>query len=329
MRKDLTIESEQRSEQPPIRSAARTDLLLLLMCVIWGSNFTIIKYSLEDLQPLTFNALRMSLASVVVWCAARASGNNLRVTRRHLWQLVGLGLLANTCYQSTFIIGMAHTRAGNAALIVSTTPLFTALYGWLRRHERFKARGVVGLLLALCGIALIVFTGHEELSLGETLFGDALLLAATICWSLYTVGSRPLIHVYGSTKATSLMMLTGTPALLLICAPSVLNQDWSRVRIGAWGGLLYSALFAIALAYIIWNHGVRKLGSTKTAVFGYITPLVAMLVAWPTLGEIPTLGQMAGAVVTISGLYLVRTGLMVITKAPAPLSESETSVAPV
>jgi len=93
--------------------------------------------------------------------------------------------------------------------------------------------------------------------------------------------------------------------------------------------LLYSALFAIALAYIIWNHGVRKLGSTKTAVFGYITPLVAMLVAWPTLGEIPTLGQMAGAVVTISGLYLVRTGLMVITKAPAPLSESETSVAPV
>jgi drug/metabolite transporter (DMT)-like permease len=299
-----------------------TDLLLLLMSFIWGSNFTAIKYSLEDLQPLAFNGLRMSIAAILLVISARLSGVDFSVPRRDLLKLFGLGLLANTCYQGMFIIGMSHTRAGNAALIVSTTPLFTALYGWLRKYEYFTARGILGLVLAFGGIILIVLTSHKDISLGETLLGDSLLLAATICWSLHTVGSRSLVQTYGSTKSTAIMMATGTPTLLLICAPALYRQDWSRVRPIAWGGVVYSACFAIALAYVIWNHGVRRLGTTHTAVFGYVTPVVAMLVAWVALGETPGAGQIAGAFVIIFGLYLVRGGL-VSTAHKLPEDESE------
>jgi drug/metabolite transporter (DMT)-like permease len=115
-------------------------------------------------------------------------------------------------------------------------------------------------------------------------------------------------------KATAFMMITGTPLLLLVCAPSLLRQDWSRVRPIAWAGVTYSAVFAIALAYIIWNHGVRKIGSTRTAIYSNITPIVAMLVAWLALGEAPTAGQVVGAVVIFVGIYLVRRGMI----APAP-----------
>ena len=129
----------------------------------------------------------------------------------------------------------------------------------------------------------------------------ACLLQSTLFWSIYTVGSKRLIDTYGSMKTTAIMMTTGTPVLLLVCAPSLLRQDWSRVRPIAWAGLIYSALFAIALAYIIWNHAVRKIGSTRTAIYSNITPVVAMLVAWPALGEVPTLGQIVGAVVIFIG----------------------------
>jgi drug/metabolite transporter (DMT)-like permease len=288
-----------------------TDLFLLLMTVIWGSNFTAIKYSLEDLQPLSFNALRMAGASIIVVAAVLLRGNDMKVPRADAWRLFYLGLLANSCYQALFITGMSHTLAGNAALIISTTPLFTAVLGRLRGHERFQMRGVMGLLLAFGGLLLIIAAGHKGLSLGETLLGDALLIAATMCWSLYTVGSKPLVHVYGPTKATAFMMISGTPALLLICAPSLIRQDWVRVRPVAWAGLAFSSIFAIALAYIIWSYGVRKLGSTRTAVYGYITPVVAMIVAWPALGERPTLGQAFGAVIILCGLYLVRSGTVV------------------
>jgi drug/metabolite transporter (DMT)-like permease len=300
-----------------------TDVWLLLMTVIWGSNFTAIKYSLEDFLPLTFNGLRFAIASAVMLLVTWASGSRLRVAGGDGWRLFGLGLLANTFYQSLFILGMAHTRAGNAALILATAPFFTAAFSRLRKEEYFRGRGISGLLLAFAGIALIILSGEKELALRETLLGDALLVGATVCWSLYTVGSKGLIHRYGPVKTTAIMMASGTPVLLVICAPSLVAQDWSHVRPIAWGGLAYSALFAIALAYIIWNQGVSKIGSTRTAIYSNITPIVAVLVAWPLLGEAPTMGQVAGAVVIFIGLYLVRHGMTTVAPAEARQAETE------
>ncbi|MFY9611685.1 MAG: EamA family transporter [Blastocatellia bacterium] len=303
---------EARAEAPAESRYGSTDALLLLMTLVWGANFTAIKYSIEDLLPLSFNGLRFAIASVVMLAAAFATGHNLKVAKGDGWRLFGLGLLANTFYQSVFILGMARTRAGNAALILATTPLVTAIIGRILRREYFTARGVFGLVLAFGGIILIILAGHNEVSLQETLLGDCLLVVATLFWSLYTVGSKRLIHTYGSMKTTTIMMTTGTPVLLLVCAPSLLRQDWSRVRPIAWAGLIYSALLAIALAYIIWNHGVRRIGSTRTAIYSNITPIVAMLVAWPALGEVPTPGQVAGALVIFYGVYLVRRGMIAI-----------------
>ena len=117
------------------------------------------------------------------------------------------------------------------------------------------------------------------------------------------------------------MMITGTPVLLLVCAPSLLQQDWSRVRPLSWIGVVYSGLLSIALAYIIWNHAVRKIGGTRTAAYGNLTPVVALLVAWPVLHEVPTPGQVAGAIVILCGIYLVRRGM--IHSRPAEIAEEE------
>ena len=322
-------EAPERKTNQPARPDAHvsdsgfgsTDLLLLLMALIWGSNFTAIKYSLEDLLPLSFNALRFTLASAVMLAIALVTPNAFKLAPGDGRRLFLLGLLGNTCYQSLFITGMAHTRAGNAALILATTPLFTAILGRIRRHEYFTGRGVAGLLLAFAGIIMIVLSGRGEISIGETVLGDSLLLASTLCWSLYTVGSKDLVHKYGSMKATTIMMTSGTPLLLLICAPSLLRQDWPRVRPLAWAGLVYSGLFAIALAYLIWSYGVRKIGSTRTAIYSNITPIVALLVAWLALGESPTVGQLAGATVIFAGIYLVRHGMIAI--APAEVLAKE------
>jgi drug/metabolite transporter (DMT)-like permease len=298
-----------------------TDLLLLLMTLIWGSNFTAIKYSLEDMLPLSFNAIRFTIASIVMLVVALTASDGVTVAPGDRMKLFALGLLGNTFYQSLFITGMAHTRAGNAALILATTPLFTAILGRIRKHEHFTSRGVAGLLLAFAGIVMIVISGRGEVSIGETLLGDSLLLASTVCWALYTVGSKQLVHKYGSMKATTIMMTSGTPLLLLVCAPSLLKQDWSRVRPLAWAGVVYSGLFAIALAYFIWSYGVRRIGSTRTAIYSNITPIVALLVAWLALGETPTLGQLVGAIVIFGGIYLVRHGMIAI--APAEAIEEE------
>ncbi|HLG16084.1 MAG TPA: DMT family transporter [Blastocatellia bacterium] len=290
------------------------------MTIIWGGNFTAIKYSLvEGLLPLSFNGLRFVIASLTLLLVLVVSGRTLKVTRRDGWRMFGLGMLANALYQSLFINGVAHTRTGNAALIVSTTPLFTAIIGRIRNHEHFTAKGGAGLVLAFAGIVLIVISGGSEIEFGTNLLGDGLLIASVICWSLYTVGAKRYLHAYGPMAATAFMMITGTPVFLVICAPSLLRQNWSAVSPLAWAGLAYSAFLAIALSHSIWNYGVRKIGSTRTAIYSNITPVTALVVAWVALDETPTPGQILGALVIFTGLYLVRHGLIAV----APPEEVE------
>jgi drug/metabolite transporter (DMT)-like permease len=298
-----------------------TDLLLILMTSIWGVNFTAIKHSLEDLFPLSFNGLRFAIASVTMLAVLRLSGGSLKLPRSEWLRFFGWGLLANAVYQTIFITGMAHTRTGNAALIASTTPFFTALVGRIRKQEYFTARGVAGLFLAFAGIVFIILSGSKTVEFGSTIVGDLMLIGSTICWTLYTVGAKDLVRKHGSVKATTAMMITATPVFLLICTPSFISQDWNAVRPLAWGGVAFSALMAIALAHSLWNHGVKKIGSTRTAVYGNVTPVVAMLAAWIVLGERPTIGQIVAACVIFIGLYFVRSGMIAV--APAAEIEEE------
>lgn len=289
-----------------------TDMLLILMTVLWGSNFSVIKHTFEDLPPLTFNGLRFVIASMAIAAISLAMNRDLKVDQGDRGRMFMLALFGNAMYQVFFIIGVQRTRAGSAALIVSTTPLLTAVIGRLSGQERFRAEGVAGLLAAVFGVGLIILGGSSGYPSGESLVGDLLLLTSSICWAIYTVASRPMLRRYGSMKTTALMMLLGTPVLLAVAAPSLLRHDWSRVRPLAWGGLFYSALLSIVLAYIIWNHGVRRIGSTKTAVYSNLTPVVAMIVAWPALGETPTAAQICGAAIIFISIYLVKRGTVAV-----------------
>jgi drug/metabolite transporter (DMT)-like permease len=125
-----------------------TDLWLFLMTLIWGVNYAVIKYALEDFIPINFTAMRLAIATVVMVAVVKLSGRDLKIDRKDLPQIIAIGVLANVLYQALFINGMKLSRAGNASLILATAPLFTALIGRLRRTESFSAGGVMGLLMA-------------------------------------------------------------------------------------------------------------------------------------------------------------------------------------
>ena len=282
-----------------------TDGLLVLMTLIWGVNYIVIKAAFRVFSPLSFNAVRFPIAAVSIGVFAWAARAR-RPPARQLVRLCLLGVLGNTVYQLSYIEGMARTRAGNAALIMAAVPVLTAVSSHLLGHERLRLRVVLGLALSTIGIAVLVAGSGAAIGLGASPAGDLLMLFAAACWTAYTLLSKPLVDTLGPTVTTAWTMGLGTIPLLAICAPAALAQRWSAVTPAAWLGVVFSALGSLVVAYLIWNRGVERLGATRTAFYSNFTPVVTLLAAWPLLLEIPTLWQILGAAGIFGSLALIR-----------------------
>lgn len=282
-----------------------TEGALALMVLVWGVNYAIVKGALDAFLPLSFNAVRFVIASVFVGGVLRAQGVLGWPERRDVPRIVVLGLLGNVAYQMAFIIGLSLTRAGSTALILALSPVFTALFSMLTGHERPGWRTWAGSALSLAGIALVTGSG-VRVEGRDALIGDLILVGASAVWAAYTVGSRPLVQRYGSVQTTAWTLWVGTVGLVALGAPALLRQRWGAIGAGAWGGLLFSALFGIGLAYLIWYRGVERIGNTRTAIFSNLTPVVAMVAAALILGETPSAGSVLGAAMTLAGVMVVR-----------------------
>lgn len=306
-----------RQSDESTTSHGLTYLALAVLILIWASNFSAVKFALGDMSPLAFNGLRFTIASVLLWVTVSLGPWTVTVDRRHWPALIGLGVLGNTFYQILFIYGIDWTLAGNASLMLAMTPVFTTLFSVVFRQERIGPLAVAGVALSFVGITLVVWGGAQAISFSAgTARGDLTVLTAAAAWSAYTVGSAPLVRRYGALPVTAVTMWIGGVGLLLISLPAFAAQDWSAVRPASWLALLYSGAFAIALAYFIWYYSIRQIGNTRTAVYSNFIPVVALVIAWLTLGEQPTLLQVIGAASILAGTILVRLG-RIERKAPA------------
>jgi len=293
---------------PPLPSAS-ADLGLFVMALIWGVNFPLIKASLAELPPLAFNALRFPLAALTVFLILRVKGGVTWPEKTDWPRLVSLGLVGNVVYQGFFIFGVDATLAGNASIILATTPVWTVALSTLRGHERPGPMVWMGIFLTLSGMSLVVLGAEMAVGIqSSALKGDLLMVGAAVTWSVYSVGSRGMIQKYGSLSVTAWTLWVGALGLVILGTPSVLEAPLAQASRLAWVGVAYAGILAIGLAYVLWYRGVQRIGNSRTAAYSNLTPLVALAVAWAWLGEVPQPLQIAGATVVLGGLSLARLG---------------------
>ena len=283
-----------------------TDGLLVAMALIWGVNASVMKLGVAEMPPLVFNAARLGLAAIAL--ALLALGvRRPTLTRRDVGMLLALGVLGTGLYQFFMIEGLARTRAGTTALILSSGPAFVALFGRVLGVEHITRRGMLGIVLSMAGIAFVALTQPDALGRSASLFGSALVLIGCICWSLFAVLIKPYANRLDGRVVTAITIVGGTLPLSLLALPAVDTVAWNELSIGTWGGIVYSGLASMVIAYLFWNRGVRLLGPTRTAMFGNLQPIFALAAARLMLGERPGVWQLVGAVAIIAGVVLTRT----------------------
>ena len=281
------------------------DATLLLVVFIWGTNFVVMKQAFSELSPWAFNVVRLTLATGLLLAVLRLREGFPALPRRDVLKLIGLGVLGNTLYQIPFVVGLHLTTAGNSALILATIPVWSALLARALGWERITPRMWLGIALSFVGVGLVTVASPNGFSLRSAGFlGDLLTLLAAACWAGYTVLSKDLLKRYSPLQVSALALLPGVLVLWLPSLPYVVDTDWLQVPLWTWLMLLYSAVFPIAVAYVIWAAGVRRVGAARTAVYNNLVPVVTFVLAYLAFQQPIAPLQLLGGAVVLLGVWL-------------------------
>lgn len=291
-------------------SPYRHDAALLLVVLIWGVNFPVLKAALGAIHPHVINVFRFIISAGTLGALYAAQRDTWDAgffvpLRTHARQIVTLGLLGYVAYQISFIIGIDHTAAGSAALIMASAPLWTAILSRVAGYERLGYVAWLGLLISLVGTGLVIAAGADA-TLSGSLFGNLLMLLAAMLWGAYTAFNKTVVHDVSPTGATFFGILVALPFLAAIGLPYIDTVDWSAVDRWVWGAIVFSGGLSTGIAFAIWNTAVKAVGASNTAVYSNLVPLVALLGGVVVLDESITWPQMVGGGLIIGGLFVMR-----------------------
>ena len=268
----------------------------LLMVTIWGFNFVVIRWGLDDVPPMTLTFFRFALAAFPAVLFVRRPQPS--------WRLVtGYGLFAFTIQFGLLFGGMqAGMPTGLASLVIQVQAFFTIGLVALLTHERAKPTQMIGATIAGTGLVLVAF--HLPPS---TLVGFALVVAAAGSWAIANVivkridGEQPLAVVVWASAAAALAML---PVALIVEGPAAMWEAARALDTLAWLGLAFQAWPTTLIAFAIWAWLLRTYPAALVAPFTLLVPIVGMSCAVLLLGEDVTWWKLVSAALVLSGLAL-------------------------
>ncbi|MEW6636083.1 MAG: DMT family transporter [Actinomycetota bacterium] len=285
------------------RAPLWVEISLLLTVFFFGTNFVAVKHVVEVVPPILFAAVRFTLAGLSLWLVMRIVEPGVRLKRGDFWRILGLGFVGITMTQSVFTIGVSLTTAANTALIYATAPVWGMLLGFALGLERPRLAGVLGVALCLTGVGAIVYGGLEFD--GTSLLGDALILAAAVCWGSYTVLSLGLLRRYSPLAVAAYPMILGGLAAFPL-AVFDLRIDLPALDGSVWFAALYSAILSSGFGFAAWQRGVSYVGANRVLIYQYLVAVTGVLAGIVLLGERFGWGQAIGAAVVLAGVYVAR-----------------------
>lgn len=296
----------------------RAEGALLFTIFVWGLNFPVVKAVLQIMHPHVLNALRFVVSTIVlgglyVYDRRRRGLPLWKPLRDHTIQIAALGILGFVFYQLCFILGLDYTTAGNAALIMASAPLWTAVVGRAFRTEHLAGASWFALVIVLVGTCVVVIGGSNGIHLGSNTFlGNLIMLAAAMFWGAYTAFSKPVLSYLSPTGLSFLSLLFALPFLFGIAIPFYGDTDWGGVQPIHWLAILFSGGLSTGLAIALWNNAIHVVGASNTAVFGNLVPLLALAFSYVLLGESIYVAQVVGGALVIGGLLIMRRARMTV-----------------
>lgn len=279
--------------------------------LVWGVNFAFTKHVLDHMGVGAFVFIRFSVLPLLALLLLVAIfRNRIRSTwprRADLPRFVLCGLVGHALHISVVMNGMNLSTPFSSSLVLTSGPLFTLAILAALGAEHLRARQVAGTLIACAGIVLFLSDKFAR-GLAGAGAGDLLLLVAAFLFALYTVLVQPLAKRYGPLIVLSYTLFFSAPLILAFTFTSFVQTAMGALPASVWIGVVWGVVGANFFGWLMWTWVNSVRGIARSAPFAYLTPPIAGVVAWLTLGEVFTWLKIIGAAVTMGGVAWAQFG---------------------
>lgn len=299
------------STQAEQATSAQTTLaceiaLLLLLSLIWGSSFTLIKVAIPSIPPFTMVAVRVTLAAGLLLLIAAAQGHALP-RQGSVWAaFLVQGALQSALPFTLISWGEAHITSGLAGVLNATPPMFVLAIALMtgRGRQAISGRKIAGVALGLAGVAVTM--GIDALSgIGTAApLAQAAVLGASLCYALAPLWGQRFAKLPAIVTAAGAMSCA---AILMLPAAAILERPWTLALppAQAIGAVIALAVVCTALAMVIYFRLIRTIGPLGTTSGSYLRAGFAVILGTTLLGESFTWSILAGMVLILTGVVTV------------------------
>lgn len=270
--------------------------LLVLLTLMWGVNWPMMKFSLREVTPLWFRALTMSGGALMLLAFFIARGSDMRLPRSEWARVAWLALPNIVGWHFFSILGLKELASGRAAILGFTMPVWTVLIGLLLAHDRMTPRVWISVAGAAAAVALL--SAQELAQLAGRPLGIVWMQLAAVSWALGTLLVRRSSTALPVEALTVWMMMVGAAFFWAVAPLAEPAPDLAAFSAPMWASLAYGVFLNYGWAQVLWFGMARRLPPAASAFSIMAVPLVGTLGATVIVGETPgTLDWLAAAAV--------------------------------
>jgi len=271
-------------------------LLALLVVLIWGVNFSVIKFGLEELPPILFSSLRFFIVAIPIVFF-------IPFPKTSIWNVLGVGVFLGVLKFSFLFIAMREdASAGISSLLLQAQVIFTILLSMIIFKEKISSSQLIGMTIALIGFSFFFFTVNTNI----TFFGLVLILSAAIFWSISNIIMKQVKDV---NLLHFMVWVSLVPPLpLFILSYIYESQEPLSIILNSsmktWLSLAFTGYISTLVAFAIWGWLLKNFNASVVTPFALAIPVVGIISSSILLGEELNIIETIGAILILFGLFI-------------------------
>ncbi|MDW5441377.1 DMT family transporter [Polaromonas sp. SM01] len=256
---------------------------LVLLTLVWGLNWPVMKFGLADFPPLTFRAMSIWLGVPVLGLALVLMKVPFFVPRERYRELFWLAFTNMFVWHVLIIVSIKHLSSGRAAILGYTMPIFSALIGAWFFGDRLKARSWVGVGAAALGVGLLLWYELTNMTGSPLAVVGTLIGAAT--WAL---GTRKLSRTTMPVATLTISFWMTVMTAVVLSGLSLLFEmpQWKAPSSATWFSILYNAVLIFGFAHAVWYVLARSLPPVASSLSVMMIPILGVFSGAIALGEV-------------------------------------------